>query len=236
MSTNRIDQAMDVDPAESGWNGLYRIAGVGALLAVGFMLLDVVLSFTGGDVGVGEMSAVDWFAHFHSNWFVGLRNLGIFNVINPLLVLPLYLALYHLHRKAFPAHAALALSLFLLGTGIYVANNQALAMLTLSHQYEAAATEAQRALLAAAGTVILAQAEDFTPGSFAGLFVSNAGTILMITLMLRGRIFSRWISLAGLVGSSCLMDPAAALRGLAKTGSPSAARASLRRAKAASGR
>ena len=126
---------MDLDPTAAGWNSLYRVAAVCALLSVGFMLMDIGMSFTGGDVEVGGLGAVDWFAHFQDNWFLGLRNLGFFNVLNITLAIPLYLVLFHLHHKANPAYSALALILFVLGAAIYLSNNRALSMLVLNEQY-----------------------------------------------------------------------------------------------------
>jgi hypothetical protein len=205
MSQSKLNQTSFVEAADPQWASLYRIAGAGALAAVVFMLLDIALSFTGGDLPVGELSAVDWFAHFQSSWFVGLRNLGLFNVINPLLMLPLYLAVYKLHRGRCPAGASLALILCVVGIAVYSANNRALAMLELSSQYAQAATETQRSLLASTGAVILAQAEDFTPATFLGFFLQNAASLLMAAVMLRGKVFSRRIALMGLVGMSCLL-------------------------------
>lgn len=205
MSRAKLYQSIQMETAEAGWSGLYRAAGVGVLVTVVFILVDIALSFTGGDVPTGGLSSVEWFGYFQNHPLLGLRNLGLYNVIEPMFMLPLYLALYQLHRKGFPGFAALVFILWLLGVAIYSANNRALSMLTLSHQYAAAATEAQKGLLAAAGTVTLAQAEDFTPGTFLGLFLQNAAGLGMLLVMLRGRIFSRQVALLGLVGSGALL-------------------------------
>jgi len=213
MSQEKYHQDLDVVIPDPGWRSLYRAAGAGAIIVVGFMLLDIGLSFAGEDVAIGGMTAVDWFAYFQTNWFLGLRNFGFFNVVNTTLTIPLFLALSWIHRKTAPAYAAMALILFLSGAVIYDANNRALSLLALSDQYAAlpaalpvaAETDAQRNLLAAAGTVILAQAEDFTPGTFLGFFFNNAATILMMLVILRGKIFRTWIALAGLVGSVCML-------------------------------
>ena len=61
----------------------------------------------------------------------------------------------------------LAAVILCLGVTIYIANNAALSMLTLSNQYALATSEAQKSQLVAAGQVLLAQAEDFTPGAYA---------------------------------------------------------------------
>lgn len=205
MLQENIRQAQSVETAVIRGVHLYRAAGVGVLISVVFIVLDIGLSFTGGDMPVGASGAAAWFAHMHNNWFVGLRNLGIFNVINPLLTLPLYLVLFQTHRKSSPASTAMALSLWLIGVAVYIANNQALTMLSLSSQYAAATTEAQKSLLVTAGTVILAQSEDFTPGTFLGFFLQNVGSIWMVAVMLQGKIFKRWLGLLGLAGMSSLL-------------------------------
>lgn len=189
----------------AGWKGLFYVAGSVALIGVVLVLADIALSIVGADAGVGKLSAAGWFEYFQDNWFLGLRNLGIFNVVNLTLTIPLYLALYRAHRKGSPAAAALAQILCLVGTAVYNANNRALSMLALSDQYAAATTEAQRALFVTAGTVILAQAEDFTPGTFLGFFLNNFASILMMVVMFRGKVFRRWVGLVGLAGSSFLL-------------------------------
>ena len=205
MSSEKIASEVKVEAVEPAWAGLYRTAGVCALIGVAFVLLDIALSFIGGDVPTGTLGAVEWFNSFQENAFMGLRNFGLFNVINTTLAIPLYLALYRLHRGAAPAFGLLALILVLLGAAIYDANNRALTMLSLSQQYAQAAGAAQKALLAAAGTAVLAQAEDFTPGTFLGFFFSSAGSLMMMAVMLRGGLFRRWVALAGLVGTGLLL-------------------------------
>jgi hypothetical protein len=205
MAQNTVRHKIDARTAENDWKSLYCVAGIGVFLAVGLMLLDITLSFTGGDFKVGGLNSVDWFNQFQMNALLGLRNLGFFNVINPILILPLYLVIYQIHRKALPAFATLAWVLFLLGAGVYIANNRALSMLALSHQYAAAATDAQKSLIAAAGTVVLSQAEDFTPGSFMGFLISNTANILMMSVMIHVGTFDRKITWAGLVGSVGLL-------------------------------
>ena len=205
MSQEIKNKAAQINTAEAGWNSLYRLAGVGALLSTLLVLVDIGMSFGGGDVGVAEMTTVNWFTLYQRDWFLGLRNLGLFNVISTIISIPLYLVLYRLHRKAAPAFAALALVIFLLGSAVYSSNNRALAMITLSSQYAGAQTEVQRNIIEAAGTMTLAQAEDFTPGTFLGFFLSSTGTIAMMAVMLRARIFGKKTSLAGLVGAACML-------------------------------
>lgn len=200
-----VDQKTESAAAQASWKSLYRIAGAGVWISVVLMLLDIALSFLGGDVSVGEMTGADWFVYLQQNGFVGLRNLGLFNVISTTLAIPLYLAMYRLHRKDDPAYATLALILCVFSAAIYSSNNPALSLLSLSNQYAAAVTEAQKSLLVSAGSVLLAQAEDFTPGAFLGFFLSSAASLLLMVVMLRGSVFSRRLALTGLAGTTLLL-------------------------------
>jgi hypothetical protein len=167
------------------------------------VLTDIALTFLpAGAEPPGTMTAVDWFQLFQDNWFFGLRNLGLLpNILNLSLSIPIFLALYEAHKHTNKAYAALAVILSLVGAAIYLSNNAAFPMLALSAKYEAATTDAQRTLFAAAGETILARGEDFTPGAFIGFFFSEIAMIAMALVMLRGGIFSKATAYAGLLGA-----------------------------------
>lgn len=185
---------------------LYKIGGLTALLAVLVALTDIALTFLpSGAETPGTMTAVDWFLLFGRNWFLGLRNLGLLpNILTLVLSIPLFLALYAAHRDSQKDYAALAVILSLTGTAVYLSNNAAFPMLTLSMKYASAATDAQRTLLAAAGEAILAQGEDFTPGAFPGFVLGEIAMVFIAWVMLKGGVFSRTAAFSGLMGGVCL--------------------------------
>jgi membrane-bound ClpP family serine protease len=189
-----------------GWLSLYRLGGMTALLAILVTLTDISLTFLpAGAEPPGTMTAIDWFVLFQDNWFMGLRNLGLLpNILSLILVIPLFLALYEVHRLTDGAYAALALILALVGTAIYLSNNAAFPMWALSAKYSAATTEAQRTLIAAAGEAVLARGEDFTPGALMGFLFAEAATVSISCVMLRGGIFSKGTAYAGILGGLCL--------------------------------
>jgi hypothetical protein len=191
-----------IENQNTGWLSLYRLSGMTALLAILVALTDISLTFLpAGAEPPGTMTAVDWFHLFQSNWFFGLRNLGLLpNILTLILLIPLFLSLYAVHRQTDGAYAALALILSLIGTAIYLSNNAAFPMWALSAKYSAATTEAQRSLLAAAGEAILARGEDFTPGSFTGFLFAELATFVISFVMLRGGIFSKRTAYAGILG------------------------------------
>lgn len=190
-----------------GWNRFHRVSGAAALLAVLVALTDITLTFfPAGAEPPGTMTAIDWFQLFENNWFFGLRNLGLLpNILTLLLLIPLFLSLYMIHQKTQRPLAATALIFSILGTAIYLANNAAFPMLSLSMKYAAAVTESHRTLLIAAGEAVLARGEDFTPGAFPGFFMNEMATIMMAWVMLRGRIFSKATGYAGLLGGVSLL-------------------------------
>jgi hypothetical protein len=78
-------------------------------------------------------------------------------------------------------------------------------MWALSARYAAATAGAERSLLAATGEAILARGEDFTPGGFVGLFLTELAGLGMALVMLGGKVFSRTAGWAGVVGLSLML-------------------------------
>lgn len=196
----------NAETTNSNWTGLYKIGGTAALLGMLVMVTESLLTFLpgGGVTGPDTVTVLDWLTLFQENWFMGLRNLGLINMIAASLGIPMFFALYAAHRKTDKAYGALVLILFLIGTTVYLASNTAFPMLTLSRKYAAATTDAQRALLAAAGEAMLAQAESHTPGTFVGFLYTEISSILIATVMLRGRIFSKPTAYVGMLGFGSL--------------------------------
>jgi hypothetical protein len=199
------NQIIDIDTTDSSWKSLYKIAGAAVLIAVLFMLLDIIATIISKEtIEFGSSTAINWFTLLDINWFSGLRNLGLFNVFEMTLTVPMFFALYIAHRHINKTYAALAMILSLVGMAIYISNNAAVPMLVLSGKYAAAATDTQRSLLAAAGEAILARGEDFTPGSFTGFFLGEIANIAIAFVMLHGKIFSKTTAYTGIFGVALL--------------------------------
>lgn len=206
MSQQILSEVSKQETTDRSWRSLNKLAATAALLAVLVALADITLTFfPAGAEPPGNMTAIDWFELFQTNWFFGMRNLGLLpNILTLCLLIPVFMALYAAHRNICQAQAALALILSLLGTAIYLSNNAAFPMLALSAKYAAATTDAQRMLFAAAGEAILAHGEDFTPGAFTGFIFGEIAVVAISIVMLRGRIFSKAAGYAGILGGLCL--------------------------------
>jgi hypothetical protein len=195
----------DVEFAGAPWRDLYQLGGVAALLTVAVGIVEITLSFLPGGNPTAVVTAVDWYAFFQSNWFFGLRNLGLLNIFLTALGLLTSFALYGAHRRAVRTYATLALAIAILGAAVFYATNRAFPMLALSRQYAAATTEARRTLLAAAGEAMLSVGRSHTAGTYPAFFLSETSTILMSWVMLRGKVFSRVSAYIGLVGFGLLL-------------------------------
>ncbi len=207
MSQNEQSRITDVDRVDSNWGSLYKVAGTAALLALLVMVLEIFITFFpgGGRTESSSSTITDWFDLFLNDWFMGLRNLGLMNMISIIFGIPIYLALFAAHRKVNPAYGALAAALFFMGISVYLANNTAFPMLALSGKYAAAATDTQKSLIAAAGESLLARGESHTPGTFPGFFLCEIAGITISMVMLQGKIFSKLSAYSGIIGSGFLL-------------------------------
>lgn len=192
--------------ALSAWNTVYRIGGVAILVAIPIYLLDIGISLTvrGADIRPDALTAIDLFALYQENWLLGFRTLGLINVATLTISIPLFVALYGVHRREWGAYVMLALIIWLVGATVYISNNTALPMSVLSGKYAIATTDSQRALLVAAGEAMIARGADFTPGSFLGFFLTEIAAIGFSLVMLRSGLFGRATAYAGIVGFGLL--------------------------------
>ena len=187
------------------WNWLYKIGGAATLTAMFINVLDVLLGFGGTEVVTyGARSVTEWFAVYQGSWFQGMYALGIFNIIYMIAMLPVYFALLGAHRRRQAVPVVLVIVIFLLAMSIYISTNAAIPMYVLSNKYALANTDLQKNIFIAAGKSVLARGEDFTPGSFIGLFLGSIAAIAISFVMLRGGIFGKANAWIGIVGFTFL--------------------------------
>jgi hypothetical protein len=207
-----IDQVTHFGSADPAYKSLYKIGAAAALIAglifrrnldAEFMLLR-----TTGIIRIGPTAppsaVIGWFTLLQNNKLLGLTMLNLFDLVNYALVGLIFLALYVALRRASESFMAIAASLGFVGITVYFASNQSFSMLSLSSQYAAAATDAQRAMFLAAGQEELAIHNN---ASYQGsgiymsfLLVSLAGLIIS-AVMLRSNIFSKDASYVGLLAN-----------------------------------
>ena len=190
----------------SVWMGIYKLGGVAALGAVLIGVIEIGIMFLPGGNTTQE-TVLDWFILFQEYPFMGLRNLGLLNIFLNILAIFTYLALYAAHKddKNQP-YAALAMIISFLGIGVFFATNRAFPMLALSQEFAAAATEAQRTMLEAAGQSMLSVGASHTPGTFLAFFLVEVAGVMISVVMLRSKIFGKAAAYAGILGFGILAN------------------------------
>jgi hypothetical protein len=200
---NAITMNASATKAGSPWKWIYKLGAIAALIAMSANLADVILGF-GGTEGVtyGTKSAMEWFAVYQDSWFQGVYALGILNIVYMVAMLPVYFALFGAHFEKQALATALTVVIFLTAMSMYISNNAAIPLLTLSGKYSVASSELERNILVAAGEAVLSRGEDFTAGSFIPLFLSGLAAICISIIMLRGGVFGKihgWIGIVGFI-------------------------------------
>ncbi|MGO9085956.1 MAG: hypothetical protein ACLQBK_12070 [Candidatus Sulfotelmatobacter sp.] len=193
---------MDAGTEDSGWKNLCKLGGATVLIVSLIPLAEVGIGYLPGVQRATQatVTVTDWFNLFQTHWFLGLRNLGFLNLIAVVLLAPSILAIYSAIRRDHEAYGTLGAILFFVGLAVYLAGSRAFPMLSLSNQYAAATSDAQRSLLIAAGQAMLAEGQ-----SRAGIPLVEFACWLISAVMLRGKVFSKATAYAGILGNALLM-------------------------------
>ena len=188
---NKVTTTETIDPA---YKSLYKLGGAAAFLAA-LLLLSEVIVFT---LYPQPVTVQDWFMLFQSNRIMGL--LDFWGLEAPLYAMftLVFLALYIALRKTNESLMAIAITFALLGSAIFFATNNPLSMLSLSDQFTAATTDAQRTTLLAAGQALLTNTNQRAVGGFnMGLFLVSIAGLIASGVMCQSNSFS---GSAGYVG------------------------------------
>jgi hypothetical protein len=182
--------------AGHAYNSFYKIGGASALIVAVLTISEVVILAFYPQPG----TVSGWFELFQSNRIIGLLDFWGLEVPMYLMFTLVFLALYFVLRRDNESLMAIALTFALLGIGIFFATNNPISMLSLSNQYAAATTDAQRSTLLAAGQAVLANTNQRAIGGFnMGLFLVSVAGLIVSSVMLHSNSFSRLTAYVGIV-------------------------------------
>ena len=202
-----METMTNIDRHNSHWKSLYRIGGAAALLAALVFRRNL-----GAEINLFTQqplpeTVLDWFTLLQDRPLIGLSYLNLFDLLDYVLVALMFLAVYAAFRNTHRSAALVALTLGLVGMAVSLASNASLSMLSLSSQYAAAANEAQRSLILAAGQAMLAVSSQpgviyHSTGMYSSyLFIAIAGFIFSL-LMLKSHIFGRAAAYTGILAGA----------------------------------
>ena len=206
-------QGTRFETEDAAWRTLYVAGGAAALVAALFFRrntgVEWMLLRSLGAIDAGPAtwpgSALEWYALVQESALLGLVLFDLVDLINYALLGLLVLAFYGSLRRANVSAMTVATASCLVGVAVYVASNQAFAMLALSRRYAAATSDAQRAAFLAAGEALLAM---HNPGEiqqgtgiYAGLFLVLLAGLIVSLVMLRSRVYGALTAWAGIVAN-----------------------------------
>lgn len=140
-----------------------------------------------------------WLALLAANRFVGLVELDLLLVVDNLLLIAIFVALFVALDGRRSGLVLLATVFGIAGAVLYVASNPALAMLAVSDQYAAAATDAARASAHAAARATLAT---FSGTAYHASYLVGSLVLVAISVpMLRSPRFGRAVGWLGIVSN-----------------------------------
>lgn len=191
MPLSQRTQTAEFVPADGRWQGLYRAGGIAALVVAVLLACEIAVFA----IWPQPTTAIDYFRLFQSNWLIGLLDLDLLGMVAYVLLVPVVLALYVALRRDGEGLTAVATALFFVGISVFFASNTAFSLLSVSGQYAAATTEAQRSTFLAAGEAMLTT---FNVGAFQVSYVIVSAAWLMIGIvMLRSSVFSKVTAYSG---------------------------------------
>jgi hypothetical protein len=195
---------VSAENADSIRNSLYRIGGVAALICALMYVITLGVYIPAYRAGPPPATMLEWFTLFQTNPLTGLFFLGLADIVIMILWGPLALAIYDALKQSGKTWARIAISFVFVGMAVYLATNTAFSMLSLSHKYAAAITEAEKTVTLAAGQALISVSEG-TGGQYTGMpLVWLAGLILSV-IMLRSKTFSKATAWVGILGLGLLV-------------------------------
>jgi hypothetical protein len=193
-----------VEQADDAWKPLYRMAAVAALISVAFIVIAIIVFA----INPPPTTITGWFTLFHNNWLLGLLDADLMMLASYVLMGLIYVALYGALRRPNLPFMALGVIFAILGIAAYFASNPAFSMLSLSNQYAAATTDAERTSLQGAGQAIIA---NWTGSAFdVAYFLSAVAAIIVAVVMLQSNVFGKVTAYAGLAMGILSLVPATA--------------------------
>ena len=204
QETESASRARSTETIDFTLKGLYRIGGVAALICALMYLITLGVYVPANLASPPPETVLDWFKVFQSNTIIGLFFLGLGDIIIMILWGPMALALYIALKQSNKPWTMIATAFVFVGMAVFLASNTAFSMLSLSQEYAAATTEAEKSTLLAAGQALLAVSRG-TGMLYTGMPLVWLAGLIMSVVMLRSEAFNRATAWVGILGLGLLV-------------------------------
>jgi len=187
------------------WNRLNKIGAVAALIIVGFMPLQMVVFF----VWPPPTTVSGWFGLFSENAIVGLLDMDLLLILDYMLLVLVFLALWGVLRRGNEPLVTVALIFQIVGTSAYFSSATAFEMLSLSSQYATVTTDSERSILLSAGQAMLASWQG-TAFNVSYVIGAIAALIMSLVMLKNRQLFGRFAAHTGIVAGVLGLVPSTA--------------------------
>ena len=190
------------ETADPAWRSLYRLGGTAALIIVALVIVQIIFFVVWPPPGFGSdvSTVMGYFTLLQNNRLLGLLHLDLLLMVDYVLLVLMFIALYIVLRRVSQSFMTIAIVLVFVGIAAYFPSNTAFSMLSLSDQYATATTDVQRTMLLAAGQAILASLQS-TTFYVSYILMSAAGLIISAVMLRRDNIFSKVTAYVGILAS-----------------------------------
>lgn len=191
-----MNEVARAEIADSRWSWLYKVGGAAALITAVFIPVQIIVFI----ISPPPSTVMGWFTLFHNNRLFGLIDMDLLLVANNVLLVPIFLALYVSLRRVNESFMAIGTALGFVGLALYIASNTVFSMLSLSNQYAAATTDAQRSLFLASGQAMLAIHNG--AAFHVSYVIGSIALIIISAVMLRSNTFSKATAYLGILANA----------------------------------
>jgi hypothetical protein len=188
---------MSFHTEESTWKNLYRIGGIAPLITLALYVSEFLAIMISGVTY--PATPAEWFALFQRDKILGLLFLNAPDVLSIALLGIMFLALTMVLKRYNPSAMVIAAFIAFLGIALFVSTraDMVTATLSLSEQYAAATTDAQRVQILAAGQATHAPIRA-TPETIGFFFIAVASLIVSV-VVLRSNTFNKITAYVGIL-------------------------------------
>jgi hypothetical protein len=187
------------------WSLLNKVGAVAALIIVGFMPLQMVVFF----VWPPPTTVSGWFGLFSENAIVGLLDMDLLLILDYVLLVLVFLALWGVLRRGNEPLVTVALIFQIVGTAAYFSSATAFEMLSLSSQYATVTTDSERSILLSAGQAMLASWQG-TAFNVSYVIGAIAALIMSLVMLKNRQLFGRFAAHTGIVAGVLGLVPSTA--------------------------
>lgn len=188
---------MEIDSKEAEWKTSYYLGALCVFTATVVMLAEIFITALPDGAPV-QLTSEGLLEMYNRNWFMGMRYMGLMNMISSTLLIPVFFSLFGAHRNTNGVLAAFALVIALISYAVFLSDNVSFPILLLSKKYTMA-NEIERTALITATEALFSKGASHTPGTFPGFLLGQIGSILFCIVIIIGRVFKKRTGIIGLI-------------------------------------